>query len=180
MIRFMFCKDLVFLTPNTVCGQANSSKSQQMNAMWRMGLRGAIPEAAGPAGKLLQCPRWEMMLAVFRKGLAVERRAWVFCCICLQRLLSHSSPLWSWPCNLHPAGMLSALAEGQKTSSGFSMPPIPTCLSPHIWGNHRVKGVSWKEKKSIGRGGVGSGIQEVRRGRSLTRWCYWSRSSTLP
>ena len=40
-------------------------------------------------------------------------------------------------CSLHPAGILSALAEERKASSEFSMPQIPTWLSLHIWGNHK-------------------------------------------
>lgn len=48
------------------------------------------------AGELLWSPRWEMMLAGRTKGHAIERRAQIFCSTCLQSLLSHPSPLWSW------------------------------------------------------------------------------------
>lgn len=112
------------------------------------------------AGELLWSPRWEMMLAGRTKGHAIERRAQIFCSTCLQSLLSHPSPLWSWLCSLHPAGILSALAEERKVPSESSLPQIPTWLSSHIWGNHKTKGVSWEREEHWGRG-VGAGRQEV-------------------
>lgn len=113
------------------------------------------------AGELLWFPRWEMMLAGCTKGHAVERRAWIFCSSCLQSLLSHPSPLWSWLCSLYPAGILSALAEEQKAPSESPLPQIPTWLSPYIWGNHKTKGVSWEREEEHWGRGVGAGRQEV-------------------
>lgn len=151
----------MFLTPKTVYVARLSTQKANKGTLWRMGLTGAVSEAGGTAGELLWSPRWEMMLAGCTKGRAVERRAQIFCSTCLQSLLSHSSPLWSWLCSLHPAGILSALAEERKVPSESSLPQIPTWLSSHIWGNHKTKGVSWEREEEHWGRGVGAGRQEV-------------------
>ena len=79
MIRFMFCKGLVFLTPKTVCVARLITHKADKGPLWRMGGTGAVSEAGGQRASCCGSPRWEMMLAGCRKGHAVERRARIFC-----------------------------------------------------------------------------------------------------
>lgn len=79
MIRFMFCKGLVFLTPKTVGVARLITQKADKGPLWRMGWTGAVSEAGGQRASCCGSPRWEMMLADRRKGHAVERRARIFC-----------------------------------------------------------------------------------------------------
>lgn len=125
----------------------NSQKQNwAMNELCGEWVPGTILEATGPAGRLLHSPRWEMRAAGFRsaRGLAGK---------CLDELQHWSAKAVPRPWQ-NTLQVLYQLCRRTEDIILILHSPSSHLVTPHIWGNHRRKGVSCDKEEHRG-GGVG-------------------------
>lgn len=140
--------------------------------MWRMGLRGAILEAGGPAGRLPQPPRWEMMTGFSKCPWGGGGQ---YCYIHLQRLLL----------TLHPNGQDDIIFTLQVSSRFFRRAKV-TILILHFQNVSLITPFALRESQSReppnleeSKGGVDGGREMGRGGEGSPPNCAVGTAFTL-
>lgn len=99
-------------------------------------------------------------------GRAAEGSTWIYYCICLQRLLSHPSPLWSWQRRWGPCRYFISFSRKAEDDILILHAPNSHLIISSLWGKSQNKrSLLGKKRRVLGAGvcgwDAGSGEEET-------------------